>query len=368
MLQKSGSNETEQTETDETKNGQSDQSKESGEESTMKNGHSNQCKGVDDDGDSKVESEQGKQNGSMEEGTKAVAERSLLSSTKLNRVVTILYIASKVVIIITNVVFFFFAKLEDDPSLSTEQKTGKMFSYILTVGGFGHEIFSFLFIPILLCMFCKCWEITKETFGGYYRYYDLQLVLTVIPFINVHLHYLGGLYWIFIIIRACAYSITIIAAIILGIRAVIAIWCLKCSDIPCCSKTDAVEIKNWKHLFKDIGFLLVVLTIKITTGSSALATFFKIGIIQSDPVKFTYLAFTLFSCLNAVFSILYNAILLRWIVMKEDNKADESRGSKALEFLKFKVPSSHISFALAVCINCGLIVLNAYILNHGKFQ
>ena len=203
----------------------------------------------------------------------------LLSSIELKHVITFLYIASKVVIIITNIVFFGVAKLEDDPSLSAEQQTGRTLSYTLTVAGFAHEIFSILFIPILLCMCCKFWTITKQTFGGYYRYYDLQIVLTFAPFISVHLHYLGGPYWIFIIIRACAYSITIIAIIILGIP----IWCIKAADFGCCSKDEAVEVKNWRHLVKDIGLLLILLTIKITTGSSALATFFKIGIIQSDP-------------------------------------------------------------------------------------
>ena len=54
--------------------------------------------------------------------------------------------------------------------------------------------------------------------------------------------------------------------------------------------------------------------------------------------------------------------------MKEEDKADNSWGSRALEFLKVKAPSSHIAFTLAACINSGLIVLNAYILNYGKFQ
>ena len=218
-------------------------------------------------------------------------------------------------------------------------------------------------IPIILFVCHKPWGVTWETFGGCYRYYDIQIALTFSPFASVNLHYVGGLYWFFIIIRTCVYCITFTAAVILGIRVVIAIWCFKITDFVCCSNGEAVEIKNLKHLLKDIGLQLISIMNKLMTSSSALATFFKIGIIQRDPVKYAYMAFTVLSCFNAISSALYNAILLRWIVMKEDNKADDSCGSNTLEFLKNKAPSSHISFTLAVCINCGLIVLNSYILN-----
>ena len=279
-----------------------------------------------------------------------------------------LYIGSKVVLVITNIVYLAIARLPSDPSLSPQQERGRTISYYITFVAFIHEIVSIVLIPTMLACCWNCWKITSQTFCEYFRYYDLQFALTYAPFASVHLHYLGGPYWIFILIRVGFYCTTFVAVVILGVRFFIAIYCFKVVDIACCSNGEAVEIKGWKHLLKDVGLQLFGLMTKVLAGSSALATFFKIGLLQSDPVMYAYLAFTLLICVNAMASLMYNAVLLRWIVMKEDNKADDSIGSKSLNFLKFKAPSSHISFAISLCTYCGLIGLDSYILNSGNFR
>lgn len=119
-------------------------------------------------------------------------------------------------------------------------------------------------------------------------------------------------------------------------------------------------------LIVDVGLQLFSITINFFTSASALATYFKIGVIQEPPVQYAYLAVTVLSCVNAISSTFYNAVLLRWIVMKEENKADGSIGSRALHFLKFKAPSSHIAFALGLVIQVGLIGLNTHILCCGR--
>ncbi len=211
---------------------------------------------------------------------------------------------------------------------------------------------------------------SKDYYGycGYNKYVDLQFALTIAPFASVHQHYLGRFYWVFIIIRLFFYCTTFVAVVIVGVRFFIAYVCIKCVDIACCSNGEAIEIRDCKHLIKDVGLQLLSITVNLFTGASNLSTYFKIAVIQSDPVRYAYLAFTLLSCLNAIASTFYNAILLRWIAMKEDNKADESAGSKALEFLKFKAPSSHISFVLGLIISVSLIGLNSYILHSGSLN
>ena len=134
-----------------------------------------------------------------------------------------------------------------------------------------------------------------------------------------------------------------------------------CYDTPCCSDQSEIEIKNFKHS-KDVVLQLFSIVTKLLTGSSALATFFIIGIVQDEILRYTYLAFTLLACVNAIASILYNSILLRWVVMKEESKTEDKKMNKVLKFLKYKVPSSHISFALGLLINGGMIGLNSYIL------
>lgn len=297
------------------------------------------------------------------------SNRPLCGSNALVNIVAFAHVSSKVIMVISNITYLIIiSNVQKKPFFNPKQEEGRTLSYYLTFLGSIHEIIYILLLPIFLAACHSCWKITSKTFCAYLRYGDLQFALTFAPFVSVHLHYLGGWYWIFIVIRVVFYSTTFVAVVIVGIRFLIAVYCWKLVDIACCGNADAVEIKDFKHLFRDVGIQLITVMTKLLTGSSALATYFKIAVIQKDPVRYVYLGFTLLSCANAVASLLYNAILLRWVVMKEDDKADDSIGSKTLEILKFKAPCSHISFALGLIINLGLIGLNSYILGSGNYR
>jgi hypothetical protein len=288
----------------------------------------------------------------------------LCNSGSFVNFVVVLHIFSKVVMMIANIIYLSVTKFPmDDSELDPKQKRGMNLSYFITFIGSIYEIVYIFFVPIYVCFFSKCWNLERAKFLSYLRYGDLQFALMVAPFVSVHLHYLGGVYWVFIFVRIFFYCATFVAVVIAGINFILGVCCFKLVEIACCSNNEAVEIKDFKHLFKDVGIQLVSLMLKLQAGSSALATYFKIGIIQDDPVQYAYLAFTLLICLNVAAGLFYNSILLRWRVMKEENKTDGSAGSKTLEFLAIKTPSSHVAFVLNICISGGLIALNSYILH-----
>ena len=231
----------------------------------------------------------------------------LCKSVNFVNSVAALHVFSKVVMVLANVTYLIciVAKNTSDEPLSSKQEMGETLSYYLTFAGSIYEIV-FCALPVLFAMCSHCWSVTTSTYCSYIRYGDLQFALAFSPFISVHLHYVGGLYWFFIAVRIFFYCTTFVAVVIVGIRFFIVICCFKIVDIACCSNGEAVEIRDCKHLWKDIGFQLVSLMIKLNTGSSALATYFKIGITQEGPVQTAYLVFTLLSCFNAVAGLLYN--------------------------------------------------------------
>ena len=314
----------------------------------------------------------------------------LCSSNALVMLVNIVHIVSKGSIIICNIIYLSINKVEDQPSLPStskpltlsdyyagrtrqtssltpEQIRAWTTSYFLTFIGTIYEIVAIVGVPISLAVTaCISNRIQYKHLGGYIRCSDLQFALLVSSFASVHLHYIGGYFWFFILVRAFFVGCTFVAVVIAGIRCVIGNTCWVCADIPYCNQESEIEITNFKH-FKEVGFQLFSMVTKLLTGSSALATYFIIGIVQAGPLRYTYLGFTVLSCVNATASMLYNSILLRWVVMKEESKTEDNKTAKVLEFLKFKVPSTHISFALGLFINGGIIGLNSYILANGLY-
>ena len=280
--------------------------------------------------------------------------------------VCLLHILSKLALVIADIVYLVVTKQPDDD----DQENGRALSYMLTYIGSIYEIALICVVPIGLYLSSKCKKSELNTLCATVRYGDLQCVLILAPIFSVHPHYLGGIYWIFIVVRIFFCCTTFVAVVILGIRFRITCMsnCLTLVDMMCCSSGEEVEIKDIKHLLKDVGLKLVTIVLKIFTGSSALATFFHIGYIQEPVVKYSYLGFTILSCVVAAVSALYNAILLRWAVLKEDNMADDSNPSKIMNFLKFKAPCSHFSFVLGFCTNAGLVALNSYILAAGNLK
>lgn len=302
----------------------------------------------------------------VEEGNK----KPLCTSSTFVGLVEGMHLFSKFVIIVSNIIYLVVVPNPEEEKLpDSKQHEAKVLSYYLTYAGSIYEIGIIIFFPVYigvcaaLCQ--KNWNVERKNYCAYVKYIDLQFAITFAPFASVHQHYLGGFYWAFILMRLFFYCTTFVAVVIVGVRFFIACLCVKCVDKPCCSDGEAVEIKDCKHLVKDVGFQLFSITINLFTGASALSTYFKIAVIQSDPVRYAYLAITLLSCINAIASTFYNALLLRWIVLKEDDKIDDSAGSKILRFLKLKAPSSHITFAIGLVIYFGQVSLNSYILHSG---
>lgn len=296
----------------------------------------------------------------------------LCKSMNLVATVEVFHCFTKVVIIASNIAYLVILPDPDEGKLLNEKREqGRLMAYYLTYAMSYYEIAIILAIPLyifVLTYICYHLELNRKGFCSYVKLGDLTFALIVTPVSNVYLHYVGGLYWVFIIIRVIFYCTTFVSVVIVGIRFFLAFCCIKCAEFACCTDEEVIEIRDCKHLIFEVGYQVFSITVNLLTGASALATYFTIAVIQTDPVRYAYLAFTALSCFNAIAATFYNAVLLRWVVLTEDEKANESIGSKTLEFLKIKAPSSHIAFVLGLTVQFGLIGLNVYIMLYGSLE
>ena len=177
------------------------------------------------------------------------------------------------------------------------------------------------------------------------------------------LFYLGKGWYAILLVRLAFYSVTFAAAVIAGVRFIFAIYC--CIIGECACNSEAVEVRNFKHLFLEIFFKMVVIALKLMTCSSALATYLTIGIlVKSFAFRVAYFSFTVLRGVSAIFSMTFAAVLLRHTVLKEDNKNDNNCTSNSLNWLNEKTPQVHVSFVLDMIAYGGLLALN-FVIVHG---
>lgn len=175
------------------------------------------------------------------------------------------------------------------------------------------------------------------------RFTDLQFIIIVAPFSNVHLYALGGWWYIVILVRLTFYAITFTAAVVAGMRFVCACYCKV--FFTCACDNDVLEIRNKKHLFLEIGFQLVPIFIKINTSSSALATFVKLGSKGGPSFQAAYATFSMIQSITSLFSLVFSGAMLRWAVLKKEHKwEDRSWLTKWLRFLNKHQPHIYGAF------------------------
>ena len=100
------------------------------------------------------------------------------------------------------------------------------------------------------------------------RFCDLEIVVLMAPYSNIHLYVLGGWWYLVLIVRLLFYAVTFAAAVIAGMRFICAIYCYVFCACGC--DNDVLEIRNVKHLLVEIGLQLIPIFLKINTCSSAL--------------------------------------------------------------------------------------------------
>lgn len=250
------------------------------------------------------------------------------------------------------------------------EKAGQTFSSLVTFIAFVYEIVIILFFPIYggFWWVC-CWKKKLENgsscsnFLEFLRLGDLEFAFLFAPFSNVNLFYLGKYWYALLIFRLAFYSITFAAAVIAGIRFIFAIYCFVLCECAC--NSEAVEVRNFKHLILEVGAKMVIIALKLMTCSSALSTYLSVAIlVQNFAFRIAYFSFTLLRGVTAILSLSFTAALLRYTVLKEDEKEKNNRMTRLLGWLNENEPHVHISFIMDVITYGGLLALN-FVIVHG---
>ena len=79
---------------------------------------------------------------------------------------------------------------------------------------------------------------------------------------------------------------------------------------------------------------------------------------KSFAFRVAYFSFTLLRGVTAIFSLSFTAVLLRHAVLKEDEKENDNRITKVLNWLSKWGPHTHISFVVDMVTYGGLFALN----------
>jgi hypothetical protein len=297
----------------------------------------------------------------------------LCNSLELVNTISCLQVSGKVMLIVVNAVYLGVVGLEHPGGtldiLGTNKSTnlslaGKSFANLVTFISFVYEIVVIVFIPVVAgCVWNCCWQrqLCSETefcsFLEYVRLTDLEFALIFAPFSNVNLFYLGKGWYVVLICRLAFYSITFAAAVIAGVRFIVCI--LGCIVCECACNSEAVEVRNCKHLVLKVGVKMVVIALKLMTCSSALSTYLSLGIlVESFAFRVAYFSFTLLRGVTAIFSLTFTAVLLRHAVLKEYEKEDDNDTTRALNWLSNWEPHTHISFVVDFVTYGGLFGLN----------
>lgn len=252
-------------------------------------------------------------------------------------------------------------------NISSLKTAGRDTAELITAMCTLYEIIVVFFVPLYFIVILCPWNKKQmqdnkgcASFLEVLRFGDIQVAAILAPFSNVYLFILGGPWYVLIGVRLAFYSITFAAAVIAGVRLVfLCCCCIYLCECGC--NSEAVEIKNYKQLLLRIPAKLVSIGLKLMTCSSALSTYFTIGILQPFPVRIAYFTFSMLRGLTALFSLSFNAVLIRWEVLKDDEKANHTPLAGILGFLDEYEPHAHIAFFVDIATYLGLLVLNIYI-------
>lgn len=298
----------------------------------------------------------------------------LCSSPALVNTISGLQVLGKILLIVVNGVYLGLVGWDQPGTidiLGTNESTdlslaGKSFANLVTFISFVYEIIVIIYVPFHAgCLWKFCWQKQLQSENGFWtrdfleflRLADLEFAFMFAPFSNVNLFYLGKGWYVVLIYRLVFYSITFTAAVIAGVRFIFSIYC--CIICECACNSEAVEVRNCKHLIAEVGIKMVVIALKLMTCSSALATYLSIGIlVKSFAFRVAYFSFTLLRGVTAIFSLSFTAILLRHTVLKEDEKEDDNLTTNILNWLNKWEPHTHISFVVDMVTYGGLFALN----------
>ena len=302
----------------------------------------------------------------------------LCSSVSLVTTISVLQVLGKVLLIVVNIVYLALVGLDQPGTLDilgTNKSTdlslaGKSFANLVTFISFVYEIIVIVLVPVYAgCLWTCCWRKNLQSGGSFdnflefLRLADLEFAFFFAPFSNVNLFYLGKGWYVVLLYRLAFYSITFAAAVIAGVRFIFAIYC--CIICECACNSEAVEVRNFKQLFLDVGVKMTLIALKLMTCSSALSTYLSLGIlVKSFAFRVAYFSFTLLRGVTAIFSLSFTAILLRHAVLKEDEKEDENHITDMLNWLSKWEPHTHISFVVDMITYGGLLALN-FVIVHG---
>ena len=304
----------------------------------------------------------------------------LLGSYALVTTFTVLHIIAKPIVIAVNIVFLIegsnplnvFFNIDILGNNNTRKNdlelAAEIFSQGITNFCIYYETGFLVFGPLMtIIIWVCCWRrhgnfraSCCRRYMEYLRFNDLELAILVAPFANIHLFFLGNVWYTVLIIRLVFYAITFATAVIAGIRFVCAISCVYCCSCACNNR--AVEIRNYRHLFAGIGFQLLSIFLKLTTASSAFSTYLKLGIQGSYRFRQKYLTFTVIRGVTSMFSLGFTAALLRWVVLKKEHQEGRSCLSRILGWLDKYQPHTHVAFVIDLVSYTGLLVLNVMLL------
>lgn len=296
----------------------------------------------------------------------------LCNSPALVKAVSTLQALGKILLIVVNAVYLGLVGWDQPGTidiLGTNKSTdfllaGKSIANWVTFISFAYEIFVVVCAPFHAgCLWVCCWQKQLQSGMGfwefleYLRLVDLEFAFLFAPFSNVNLFYLGKGWYVVLIYRLVFYSITFAAAVIAGVRFIFAICC--CIICECACNSEAVEVRNCKHLILEVGVKMVVIALKLMTCSSALSTYLSLGIlVKSFAFRVAYFSFTLLRGVTAIFSLSFTAILLRHAVLKQDEKENENSTTKLLNWVSKWEPHTHVSFVIDTVTYGGLLALN----------
>ena len=309
----------------------------------------------------------------------------LLGSHALVTTFSVLHIIAKPVVIAVNIVYllkgghflqwyFFLDILGNVNTTVTElQNNATCFSENITNFCIFYETTFVITGPISVTIFWICCWRRHGNFRAsccrkyleYLRFSDLEMAVLLAPFANIHLFFLGEVWYTAVVVRLLFYAITFSAAVIAGMRYVCAIYCFFCCSCGC--NNEVVEIRNFKHLFGGLTFQLLSIFLKLMTASSAFSTYLKLGIQGSYNFRLMYLTFTVIRGLSSVFSLGFSAALLRWAVLKKEHQEGRTCLSWLLGLLDKYQPHTHMAFIIDIVSYTGLLALNIMIIVDKQF-
>lgn len=297
---------------------------------------------------------------------KELPKRPLFRSSTIIFMFSLAQILARPLIIAGNIVYLAL-KLKGDIINEFNEPEGYNFGYATDILLL-QETVNLLIVPVTNAIYWACcWRQCRTNnscrrFLEFLRFSDLQIVILLAPFSNVHLYALGA-WWCYLIIgvRLLFYGITFAAAVVAGMRFVCACYCKVFFTCGC--DNDVLEIRNLKHLIFEVVFQIVPIFVKINTSSSAIATFMKLGTKGGYAFQSAYATFSLIRSITAIFSLGFSGAMLRWAVLKEEHKlGDSSWLTKLLRFLDKYQPHVHGSFFIDMITYFPLLVLNLILL------